>query len=446
MKKIYFIGINGIGMSGLAKIMHSKGYEVYGSDVKDGRAELKELGIQVNVGQVAQNIMGQNFDLVVISTAIRDDNPEYQYAKEQNFKIIRRGELLAHLMEDTTSIAVSGTHGKTTTSSMMGAVLGCLDPTIVVGGILPEIKSNACCGKSKYFVAEADESDNSFLYMHPTYSVITNIEEDHLEHHGNLENIIKSFSQFIEQTKTQVLTCIDCPITKRLIEQKKSEKIITYSIHNKADIYAKNITVKENKTFYDVYIKDELIGDFTLSIPGIHNVQNSLPVIYLAVHFGLSLDEIKEKIINFKGSRRRYDILYDKDIKIIDDYAHHPTEVVATLQGAKSIEDRKITIIFQPHRYSRVKFLLNGFKDAFNMADEVILMPIYSAGEDDSFGVNIVDLKDNLNCDAKIMDKDEIENKIIDEKDKKVFLFMGAGDISALAHKIANRVKDNADN
>lgn len=442
MGKIFFIGINGIGMSGLAKIMKMKGYEVAGSDLNRNHTteELENLGIKVYPEHKAENIMG--YDTVIASSAIKKENPEYQSALEKGIKIIKRGELLAQLINRDTGIAIAGTHGKTTTSSMLSATMLEKDPTIVVGGIVPEIGSNAKPGKSEYFIAEADESDNSFLYMYPKYSVILNIEADHLENHGSLENIEKSFNQFIEQTEREVIVCLDCENTMKLV--KNREKITTYSFENeRADIYSKNIVVENGKTLYDVYIKGLKIGRFKLSIPGEHNILNSLPVIYLAKKFGVSNENIREKLENFKGAKRRYDILYDNGIKIIDDYAHHPTEIKATIQGAKSIENRKITAIFQPHRYSRTNFLLEDFKGVFKGVDEVVLLPIYSAGEENIFGITLEKLAEKIGHEniIKIENVSELENKILSEKKEKVYIFMGAGDISKIANKISEKMK-----
>lgn len=444
MEKIFFIGINGIGMSGLAKIMKMKGYEVAGSDLSRNYVteELESLGIKVYGEHKSENVKG--FDKVIASSAIKKSNPEYDYALKNGIKIIKRGELLANLLDEETGIAVAGTHGKTTTSSMMSTVMLSKDPTIVVGGIIPEIGSNAKPGKSKLFIAEADESDNSFLYMHPKYSVILNIEADHLENHGSLENIEKSFTQFMNQTEKEILACIECENIQRLIAGRKN--VITYALSNKnADIYAENIVVENGKTVYDVIIKSVKIGTFTLSIPGRHNILNSLPVIYLALEFGMELSEIEKKLKDFRGAKRRYDVLYDKNIKIIDDYAHHPTEIKATIQGAKSIESRGITVFFQPHRYSRTNFLLEEFKGAFEGVEEVVLLPIYSAGEENVYDITLEKLKEKIGHEnIHIIENPElIQEKILKNKNERVFLFMGAGDISKIAHKISDAMKGN---
>ncbi|MDR1832958.1 MAG: UDP-N-acetylmuramate--L-alanine ligase [Fusobacteriaceae bacterium] len=452
MKKIYFIGINGIGMSGLAKIMKTKRYSVKGSDLTRSYVtdEMESMGIRIYGAHVGSQVKGS--DMVIASSAIKYDNPEYAYAREQGIRIMKRGELLAMLLNDETGVAIAGTHGKTTTTSMMSSVMLNLDPTIVVGGILPEIGSNAKTGASEYFVAEADESDNSFLYMYPKYSVITNIEEDHMENHGSLSNIIKSFSVFLDQTKIEAVVCADNPNVREIVAMKKrisqrSPVLVTYGIGDRDyDIFASDIRVEGRSTTYEVFLRGGSLGRFALSIPGAHNVSNSLPVIYLAGKFGVPMEEIREKLRAFKGSRRRYDVVYENEnsgIRIIDDYAHHPTEIRATLDGARSVEKGDITVIFQPHRYSRVKFLLRQFKDVFDKAGEVILLPIYSAGERDEFGVTLEDLRDAIGHPNVRIEKDSarIKDMILNSGGKRVWLFMGAGDISKIARDAGDALR-----
>lgn len=443
MENVFFVGINGIGMSGLAKIMRELNYNVAGSDPSSSYLtdEMRNQGIKIYSEHKRENI--DNMDTLIVSTAISRENPEYKRAVEEGIPVLKRGELLAKLLNEKTGVAVAGTHGKTTTSSMMATVLLEKDPTIVVGGIVDSIKSNAKYGAGEYFVAEADESDNSFLYMRPKYSVITNIEADHLEKHGCLENIKKSFNIFMQQTEREVIVCKDNKNIQDLIGYK--DNVVTYSLLDKsADIYAEGIKIKDGKTIYDVYIKGEYVGEFSLSIPGTHNVYNSLPVIYLVREFGLNMEKVKKEIAEFKGAKRRYDVLFDNgNIKVIDDYAHHPTEIEATLQGARSIEKNHITVIFQPHRYSRLKFLLEEFAGTFKSADELILMPVYSAGEKDEFGVSLEDLLNKIGHENSriVKDKDELEKDLLSRKENHVYMFMGAGSISAIAHEFAERLE-----
>lgn len=443
MEKIFFIGINGIGMSGLAKIMAKKGYEVFGTDPKVGSKieEFNAMGITVFTEHKEEHVEGMDF--VIRSSAIKETNPEYKRALELGLKIIKRGELLAQLMNDEEGVAIAGTHGKTTTSSMLSVASLSIDPKIVVGGIIPEINSNAHPGDNSMFIAEADESDNSFLYIHPKYSVITNIEEDHMENHGTFENIKNSFIQFMNQTEKEIVVNVDCPTVKELIIERKN--IITYSTKEvNSDIYAKNITVDGLKNRYEVVLKGENLGEFVLAIPGEHNVSNSLPVIYLALKFGVALEEIKEKLSHFTGAKRRFDVLLDNDIQIIDDYAHHPTEILATLKAAKERCSTKLVAIFQPHRYSRVKFLFDKFEGVFDLADEIMLLPTYAAGEKDEFGISTEDLAKKIrpNGTVKIVENGEIIlDSIKDKKNPAMYIFMGAGDISTMAHNIAKTME-----
>lgn len=438
MKKIFFIGINGIGMSGLAKIMAKKGYEVYGSDLKVGPKidEFKAMGITAYAEHKAEHVEGM--DSVIRSSAIQESNPEYKRALELGLHIIKRGELLAQLMNDEEGVAIAGTHGKTTTSSMLSVASLSIDPKIVVGGIIPEINSNAHAGDNSVFIAEADESDNSFLYIHPKYSVITNIEEDHMENHGTFQNIKNSFIQFMNQTEKEIIVNIDCPTVRELIGDRKN--IVTYSTKtDNADIYAKNIAVDGLKTKYEVFINGKSLGEIKLTIPGEHNVSNSLPVIYLALKFGVELEELKDKLSHFKGARRRFDVLLDDEIQIIDDYAHHPTEILATVKAAKERCTTKLIAIFQPHRYSRVKFLFDKFEGVFDLADEIMLLPTYAAGEKDEFGISIQQLADKIRPGkVKVVHNgDDILDEIKEKNEAGMYLFMGAGDISGMAHNIA---------
>ena len=445
IKSIYFSGINGIGMSGLAKILAKDGYEVYGSDIdrKPITDELEAMGVKVYIGQVEENMKGKDIDVFVYSTAIRKTNPEYKYAVENNITMIKRGQLLAEIMNRFDGIAVAGTHGKTTTSSMMSVALLEKEPFIVVGGIIPEIHSNSKIGNSEYFVAEADESDNSFLFIKPKYAVVTNVEPDHLEHHGTFENIKKSFEQFIDSTERLVLLCKDTVEKEHLKFTNKN--VAWYSLESEdAQIYAKDVEIKDGKTSYEVVKNGESLGRFTLTIPGKHNILNSLPVIYLAHEFKCDMNKVKEKIEEFKGANRRYQVIYDNNLIIIDDYAHHPTEVSVTIEAAKATEKGKVTVIFQPHRYTRTKFFLDGFVEALKKADDLMLLPIYAASEDNIYGISSEDLAEKIGNHVKVTTEEEIE-KIVEESKNSgnTFVFMGAGSVSKVAHNIVDKL--NAD-
>lgn len=445
IKSIYFSGINGIGMSGLAKILAKDGYEVYGSDIdrKPITDELEAMGVKVYIGQVEENMKGKDIDVFVYSTAIRKTNPEYKYAVENNITMIKRGQLLAEIMNRFDGIAVAGTHGKTTTSSMMSVALLEKEPFIVVGGIIPEIHSNSKIGNSEYFVAEADESDNSFLFIKPKYAVVTNVEPDHLEHHGTFENIKKSFEQFIDSTERLVLLCKDTVEKEHLKFTNKN--VAWYSLESEdAQIYAKDVEIKDGKTSYEVVKNGESLGRFTLTIPGRHNILNSLPVIYLAHEFKCDMNKVKEKIEEFKGANRRYQVIYDNNLRIIDDYAHHPTEVSVTIEAAKATEKGKVTVIFQPHRYTRTKFFLDGFVEALKKADDLMLLPIYAASEDNIYGISSEDLAAKIGNHVKVTTEEEIEKIVEESKDSgNTFVFMGAGSVSKVAHNIVDKL--NAD-
>ncbi|MGM0508604.1 MAG: UDP-N-acetylmuramate--L-alanine ligase [Fusobacteriota bacterium] len=441
--KIFFIGINGIGMSALAQIARKKGYDVYGSDLtkKPIAKKLEEMGIKVYNRHIDIHLRGM--DLVVYSSAIKPNNPEYVYAKLNGIPILKRGEFLAKLFNEKKGIAVSGTHGKTSVSSMLAVILEEVDPTVVVGGIIPELGSNSKKGEGKYFIAEADESDNSFLYLNPFYAIITNIEEEHMEIHGSYENLKNSFNKFIEQTRKEVLINKDC---KELynIAKKHPDKIKTYSINEKTrsektpDIYAKNIKKGQKKISYEVILEGESLGEFSLKFLGEHNLSNSLGVIYIAYKLGIPLDEIKEKLFKFIGPKRRFEVMYDKEITIIDDYAHHPTEVKATLKMAKEHGAKKLIAIFQPHKYSRTNFLLKKYENAFRYADELILLPIYSAGEENYYDVTVEKLNENINFSGtkKIeRDKKKLFEKLKDLNNGEYCLFLGAGDINKISRE-----------
>lgn len=451
MKRVYFSGINGIGMSGIAKILKELGDVVEGSDLeyKDITKSLEDLGIKVNIGQTVENIEKFNPDLYVYSTAIKTTNPEYIYAKSKGIKMERRGKALADIANKfENSIAVAGTHGKTTTSSMMSLCFMQKDPYVIVGGIIPTINSNSHLGSSQYFVMEADESDNSFLYLYPKYSVITNIEPDHLEHHGNFSNLEHSFIKFIEQTKDKVIISADCPNIKKLDLSKYEDKLVYYSVENETDIYAKNIRVINGNTVYEVILKGKSLGEFTLKIPGIHNVKNTLPVIYLSYINNLDMEKVRNTLKDFIGAKRRYQVIYDEEIKVIDDYAHHPTEIRATIEAARTNESGRLIVVFEPHRYTRTKFFMNDFAKALSLADKVILLPIYAASEENVEGISSEDLCEKIkeidnNKDVSVMLPNEVMEYIYENNKKdEVYIFMGAGTVSKFAYKLVNKIKE----
>ena len=443
VNNVYFSGINGIGMSGLAKILAADGFNVAGSDLerKSVTQDMEDMGIKVYIGQVEENVKDKGIDLFVYSTAIKETNPEYKYIVDNNIKKVKRGELLAEIMNRFDGIAVAGSPGETTTSSMVSVALLEKDPFIVVGGIIPEISSNSQIGNSEYFIAEADESDNSFLYIKPKYSVVTNIEADHLDHHGTFENIKKSFEQFIDSTEKIAILCKDT--VEKVGLNIKNKNVVWYSIKEEtADIYAKNIKVEDGITSFEVIKKGEDLGTFSLSIPGDHNVANSLPVIYFAHEFKCNMKKVKERIFKFKGANRRYQVIYDNNLRIIDDYAHHPTEVKVTINAAHNTEKGKVTVIFQPHRYSRTKFFFDDFVNSLKDADDLILLPIYAASEDNTYGVSSELLAEKIGGNVRVQTQEEIEDIIKNDRNSgNTYVFMGAGSVSRVAHEIADDLK-----
>lgn len=447
MEKVFFSGINGIGMSGLALILKNLGYTVAGSDIaeKGITKTLRDNGIEVFIEQKLENVENKGYDTYVYSTAIKENNPEYSYMKEKGVTMYRRGALLAEIMNKfKKGIAAAGTHGKTTTSSLLSVVFLDKDPYIAVGGIIPEIDSNSKVGNSEYFIAEADESDNTFLYMNPYYSVITNVEADHLDFHGTLEHIIESFKKFVDLTKHKVLACFDNDILKTF----KDEKIIYYSVDEKnkenVDVYASNIQVIDGITSFDVYILGEFEGRYSLSVPGLHNVSNSLPVIYIALKEGISRTVIQDRLLSFKGANRRYQVLYENEFKIIDDYAHHPTEILATIKAAKMNEKKEVNVIFEPHRYSRTSFFLDDFANSLREADNIYLLPIYSASEENIYDISSEKLAKEIGNHCTVYKKEKVIEKLLEEDKKdKVYIFMGAGSVSALAHNFVERINDD---
>lgn len=433
-KKFYLSGINGIGMSAIAKILKDMGATVLGSDIVY-KGILEKQGIQVNLDQTAKNIT-EDIDYFVYSTAIKKNNEEFLQANKLAIPVLKRGEMLALIFNTfAKSIAVAGTHGKTTTSSMMAVALKKEDPYFAIGGIVPEYQNNMRMGSSQYFVAEADESDNSFLFMQPQYSVVTNIEMDHLENHSSFDNIIDSFRQFIDNTKTMVLLSNDCQNIQKHISM-ENDKIRTYSVYDqKSDIYATDINVDNDITTYNVHYKNQVF-EMKLRIPGIHNVSNSLPVIYILLENGIDINEIKDALFNFLGANRRFQIIYDNEYTVIDDYGHHPTEILATLKAVKDrYKNRRIILIFEPHRYSRTHFFKEDFEKSLSFSDKTYLLPIYSANEENIYDISEEILLNNLTNEKELLTYDTLDKVKEYVKKDDVVVFMGAGTITKLAHK-----------
>jgi UDP-N-acetylmuramate--alanine ligase len=392
IKGIHFVGIGGIGMSGIAEVLLNLGYAISGSDLSDTDTtqRLAGLGTKIHHGHHASNL--GDADVVVTSTAVKANNPEVTEAHRRNIPVIPRAEMLAELLKMKFSIAVSGSHGKTTTTSMIATVLanGNMDPTMVIGGKLGSIGSNAKLGNGEVIVAEADESDGSFLKLGPTLAVITNIDLEHLDYYRDMEEIKEAFLQFanIVPFYGSTIMCLDDKNVQEIIPRIK-RKIVTYGLTSPADYQARHITFAGRSSNLSVYFKDKHQGEITLNVPGLFNVSNALATVAVAYELDILFPAIKEGLARFVGVQRRLEIKGTiNGITVVDDYGHHPTEIRATLAAARQVWKDRIIVVFQPHRYSRTKALFHEFVTAFQDADMLFLMDIYPASEEPIEGVN----------------------------------------------------------
>ena len=386
IEKIHFVGIGGIGMSGIAEVLLNLGYKVSGSDLRgsDITERLGSLGAQIGIGHKAENL--ESVDVVVISSAVHDDNPEVVEAKRLHIPVIPRAEMLAELMRMKYGIAIAGTHGKTTTTSMAASILGHagLDPTIVIGGKLNAIGTNAQLGQGKFLVAEADESDGSFLVLSPTIAVVTNIDADHLDHYSGIEEIKDTFVEFINKVPFYGLAilCLDDPNIRSILPLVK-KRYMTYGLSSQADIRATHVKHDGFRTSFVAHFKGYRLGEVSFNMPGAHNVLNAMACIALALELDVPFTAIQEGFAGFGGVGRRFTVKGEpQGIMIVDDYGHHPAEIKATLSAARQgWPERRIIAAFQPHRYSRTHELFADFVTAFYDADVLVLTDVYAAGE-----------------------------------------------------------------
>ncbi len=441
----HFIAIGGVGQSALAKILLQQGYKVSGSDLTESKYTkiVEKLGAKIFIGQNENNIKGN--PKIVISSAIKEDNPEFIKARELNLEIMHRSDCLKFISEEfETFIGLAGTHGKTTTSGMLAFILEKMkkNPAYAIGGILPEFQTNANSYKnSKYFIAELDESDGSITKYHPNYLVINNLEADHLDFYKNgLDDIIKTFEKTTKNLKPEgkILINMDNEGNKKLLKILKKDNIKTYGIKEKADLQAKNIIFKDFNTSFEIYKNDKYLGKINLIIPGEHNIYNALAICAVLDSLGFSFEEYSEFFKEFSGMGRRFQIVANtKGIKIIDDYAHHPTEIKTTLDSIKNITKRKIAI-FQPHRYTRLKGLWNEFLESFNSIDKLYVIDVFNAGDkplDDfnskNFAIEIA--KKGIDATYIKGDINQAAEKITPElKENDIILTLGAGDITKI--------------
>ena len=432
---IHFVGIGGSGMSGIAEVLINLGHNVSGSDLKktDVTDHLKKIGAKIFIGHNAKNI--KNADVVVTSTAVSKTNPEVVAALKNKIPVIPRVEMLAELARLKYAVTIAGTHGKTTTTSMTALVLdeGGLDPTIVIGGRLKNLKTSARLGRGEYLVAEADESDGSFLKLSPVITIVTNIDNDHLDYYGDMKSLKEAFVKHINSIPFYgaAIICTDDKNVKEIIPQ-INRRYITYGLTGEPDIKAKNIKVLKNCTSYDVMYGGKKAGSIRIRVPGKHNILNSLAAIGAGIWLGIPFKHIAKAVDSFEGVGRRLEIKGEKDgITVIDDYGHHPTEVKATLSAIKHFwPKRKLTVLFQPHRYTRTANLYNEFGASFGAADCVKLLDIYSAGEKQIEGVTaeliLNSLKKNKCAAEKFTDLASLA-KTLESGD--IVLTLGAGDV-----------------
>ncbi len=451
MKHVHFIGIGGIGMSGIAQILISKGYTVSGSDLKRSHItdRLALAGASVYVGHSAANVFGA--DTVVISSAISEKNPELAFARENGLEVMQRAQVLGFLMQTQKGIAVAGTHGKTTTTSMISSVMryNKLDPTVVVGGELASISSNASIGSGSYLVAEADESDASFLHLSPMHAIITNIDSDvnlnvepYASCHNDYEQVMKTISRvFLEFTDRvcdggAIVLCSDSEYVRKILPS-ISRPYITYGIKHDADFRAEDIVLSDYCSVSRIYCKSSFLGELKLRVPGRHNVQNALACIAICMEIGLDFDAIAAALEVFGGLKRRFDVLGNMNgIMVVDDYAHNPSKLRAAVHAAKTGNAKRVIAVFQPHRYSRTRFLMNELSEAFYEADILVVADIYSAGEKVDPEINSSDLaslikKKSPNVDVHyIPERKDILHWLLANAEKgDVVITLGAGDI-----------------
>ena len=450
---IHFVGIGGIGMSGLSLIMKGKGFKVQGSDLSSNKniERLKQQKIKVFIGHKKKNL--KDVTIVVTSSAIKGNNPEVIEAKRKNLTIISRGKMLAHIVSLMKNIVVVGSHGKTTTTSLVASIFQNtkLDPTIINGGVINSIKNTAKLGKSDWSILEADESDGSFIHIPPTYSIITSIDREHMDFYKTMDELKKYFIQFIEKVPSfgKSFICIDDKIISDLVKKLKSQNFYTYGTNLRSNFLIKNI--KQNMTFseYDLVVnlpnkKKILIKKIKIPLLGIHNIKNSVAAAAVALTVGISISSIKKGLLNFKGVQRRFNKIFTfKNIDFYDDYAHHPTEIKVVLEGVNKVYNGfEKVCIFQPHRISRLKDLKKEFSFAFKSADTVILCPIFTAGEKIKLGFNYSSFAKEIIKNSKVklfLVKDNNQLAKFLKKNmygKKIVIGMGAGSISNWMRKL----------
>ncbi|MCL2063665.1 MAG: UDP-N-acetylmuramate--L-alanine ligase [Candidatus Cloacimonetes bacterium] len=447
-KKIHFVGIGGIGMSGIAEFLHNQGYEISGSDLQSTELtnHLSNEGIKIFEGHRIENL--ENIDVLVKSSAVKDDNPEVIHALHTKIPVIRRAEMLAELMRMSFGIGIAGTHGKTTSTSMVGMILSAanLEPTVIVGGRVMNYGKNNLLGSGEYIVVEADEYDRSFLTLSPIIAAITNIEADHLDCYESLNDIKDAFVTYANKVPFfgSVVCCLDDIGVQSILPEIK-KNIVTYGITRQADVRAINIENRDFKSKFEILYKDYNLGSIKINTIGKHNIQNALLAVSIGIEMNISFDKIKKGLEEFKGVYRRFEFIGEiNKIKIFDDYAHHPTEIMATLQGVRENTENRVIAVFQPHLYSRTRDFYAEFGRSFYNADILVVTPIYPAREEEIEGISgqlIVDtaIQSGHNKAIYIENNELIIDTLIEiMNENDIIVTLGAGDI----HKFGKKLYD----
>jgi UDP-N-acetylmuramate--alanine ligase len=461
MGPIHFVGIGGIGMSGIAEVLIEAGYIVQGSDLKATKItnRLERLGAKIFEGQRAENLEGA--EVIVISSAIKRGNPELDEARRLGLPVVRRAEMLAELMRLRSNVAVAGTHGKTTTTTMVAALLdaGGIDPTVINGGIIHAYDSNARVGKGEWMVVEADESDGTFNRLPATIAIVTNIDPEHMEHWGTIENLRKGFDDFVSNIPFYGLAvlCTDHPEVQALVGRITDRRIVTYGFNAQAEVRAVNLRYKSGTAHFDILLAqdDITIENCTLPMPGDHNVSNALAAVAVARHLGMKAAEIRGALASFKGVNRRFTKVGEVDgVAIIDDYGHHPVEIAAVLKAARQAvadnPDARVIAVHQPHRYSRLSTLFEDFCTCFNDADVVGIAEVYGAGEDPIPGATREDLVAGLirhgHRHARAIISEADLERLVREQSRPgdIVVCLGAGTISTWANNLPARLMKHA--
>lgn len=431
---VHFVGIGGIGMSGIAEVMHNLGYKVQGSDISENAnvQRLMKMGIDVMIGQRAANV--EHAKVLVVSSAIKADNPEVVEAKARMIPVVRRAEMLAELMRLKWCVSVAGTHGKTTTTSMVAAVLEAakVDPTVINGGIINSYGTNAVLGEGDWMVVEADESDGTFVKLPATIAVVTNMDAEHLDFYGTFEAEKEAFKQFLDRVPFYgaAILCVDHPEVQGLISHLQGRKFVTYGMSAQADVRAMNMRAKQGVVSFDVAVRNRTTGDihmiegFSLPMPGDHNVQNALAAIAVGLEMQVDETTLKKAFMGFGGVKRRFTKTGEVGgVTIIDDYGHHPVEIAAVLKAARQSFDRNVIAVVQPHRYTRLKSLFEEFCTCFNDADTVLVAPVYEAGEQPIEGA----------------DRDSLAEGLKTHGHRQVDVIYGETDLAEAVHRYAQK-------